>query len=97
MITSDRFGTIYKRLEEFKKNVNSGIYPNILDFKYTIDKKFYSTIYEVKDRYFDSLFFFAQDSENKLYTSLPLNIPNEERIDEKSWGGVRLLADSNLS
>jgi hypothetical protein len=58
MSTSNRFGMIYKKLEEFKKNVNSGIYPNMLDFRYTIDKKFYSVVYEVKDMYFDSLFFF---------------------------------------
>lgn len=31
MCTSNRFGMIYKKLEEFKKNVNSGIYPNMLD------------------------------------------------------------------
>jgi hypothetical protein len=61
-------------LEEFRKNVNSGIYPNILDFNYTVDKKFYSIIYEVKDRYFDSLYFFPEGSEIKLYSSSPMNI-----------------------
>lgn len=97
MITNDRFKKFYKRMEEFRKNVNSGIYPNILDFNYIIDKKFYSIIYEVKDRYFDSLFFFKEDSENKLWSSSPQNIPNEERIDEKNWRGVRHLVDTDLS
>jgi hypothetical protein len=95
--TSDRFERIHRRLEEFKKNVNSGIYPNMLDFSYTIDKKFYSVVYEVKNMYFDALFFFTYPSETKLYSSSPLNIPNEKRIDEKRWRGIKHLADVNLS
>jgi hypothetical protein len=35
MITSNRFGMIYEKLEEFKKNVNAGMYPNMIDFRYT--------------------------------------------------------------
>src|SRR6188472_2897904 len=56
--TADKFEAIYSKLEELKKNVRSGIYPNLLDFNYTVDKKFYSEVYEIKNTYFDSLFFF---------------------------------------
>jgi hypothetical protein len=97
MSTSNRLEKIYKKLEEFKKNVNSGIYPNMLDFGYKIDKKIYSTVYEVKDAYFDALFFFSDNSETKLYSSIPLNFPNENGFDEKRWGGVKHLEDVNLS
>jgi hypothetical protein len=47
--------------------------------------------------YFDSLFFFSDDSETKLYSSLPLNCPNEDGVDEKRWGRVKHLADVKLS
>ena len=95
--TTNRFERVYKKLEEFKRNVNSGIYPNILNFSYTVDKKFYSVIYEVRDLYFDSLYFITDNSETKLYSSFPLNIPNKEEIDEKRWRGIRHLEDTDLS
>jgi hypothetical protein len=47
--------------------------------------------------YFDSLFFFTYPSGTKLYSSSPLNIPNERRIDEKRWRGLKHLVDVNLS
>lgn len=51
----------------------------------------------MKDVYFDSLFFFSDNSEIKLYSSMPLNFPNEDGIDEKRCGGVKHLEDVNLS
>lgn len=42
-------------------------------------------------------FFFSDNSEIKLYSSMPLNFPNEDGIDEKRWGGVKHLEDVNLS
>ena len=49
--------------------------------------------------YFDSLFFFTSDSEIKLYSSSPMNIPNKVGMDEKQWRQVKhlnvKLADKN--
>src|SRR5215211_357494 len=39
LITIENFKELSNKLEEFKRNVNSGIYANILDFRYKIEKK----------------------------------------------------------
>jgi hypothetical protein len=46
--------------------------------------------------WFDKCCFFTFDSETKLYCSSPLNIPNKEGIDEKSWRGIKYLPNTNL-
>jgi hypothetical protein len=95
--TANKFDSICSTLEEFKKNVRSGIYPNLLDFSYTVDKKFYSDVYEIKNTYFDSLFFFTYESWTELWSSSPLGIPNREGFDEKKWRGVKQLVNVNLA
>jgi hypothetical protein len=95
--TADKFAAICSKLEEFKKNVRSGIYPNLLDFNYTVHKKFYSVVYEIKNTYLDSLSFFTYESGTQLWSSSPLNIPNKEGFDEKRWRGVKHLANVNLA
>lgn len=95
--TADKFAAICSKLEEFKKNVRAGIYPNLLDFNYTVDKKFYSVVYEIKNTYLDSLSFFTYESGTQLWSSSPLNIPNNEGFDEKRWRGVKHLANVNLA
>lgn len=100
LITTKKYNELERKLEEFKGNVNSGIYTNILDFNFVVEKNFKSTSYEVNDKYFDSIIFFNYVSGSKLYSTIPLTIPNKECIDEKRWKSekeldTKTLADKN--
>jgi hypothetical protein len=94
IISEENVDEVIKDLTEFKSNVKSGLYPNILDFNFVTKDKYYSDVYEVRDKYFDSLFFFG-DSITDLHTCIPLNFPHEGR-ETKKWATETRLDDISL-
>lgn len=84
LLVTENYDDLEKQLHEFKRNVISGTYANILDFNFNVQNKFRSIVYEVRDKYFDSINFLEGDSTSRLHFTKPLNIP-EHGLEQKRW------------
>lgn len=78
LLTPGEYQKIKSALSILKTNVNSGKYTNLLYFDYHISSEFNSTIYEIREKYLDSILFDTSGESVRIYLSEPLNIPEQE-------------------
>jgi hypothetical protein len=89
LLGSEEYYKFLREAADFKSRIESGLYHTLFSFTYKIIKEFSSLVYELKNKYFDSIYFFGP-KDCKLVA--PLNIPNNAS-DTKNWRPLTLEID----
>lgn len=84
ILGSKEYNKFSQQVTDFGSSVNSGLYHTIFSFKYDLIEKFNSLVYELKNRYFDTIYFFKPD---ECSLAAPMNIPTEGNLTKK-WRGI---------
>ena len=84
VLSSQEYNKFLNQVKDFKSSVESGLYHTIFYFNYEIVEKFNSLVYEVKNKYFDTIYFFKP---NECSLVAPMNIPDKGNLIKK-WRGI---------
>jgi hypothetical protein len=100
LLTQTEFTRFEKIADAIQNQVKAGKHAHMRKFDFTQSLEFYSDVYEMQNKYFDSLVFAYFDNEIGLYLTEPLNIPNAKGEAQKAWKfntklSVSLLYDKN--